>query len=457
MTAATSTSRLLRALVVAALITVTVGVIGADAAAANDFTDGDDATGTLDIKDASVAFDATNATFTVHTYESFAVSDGVFEFVVDIDGDNISDRFILFADDGSGGLAVVTNNYPRGHVVDFTHSGAELTIVVPRTFLDGASAATFEVLAVGNQDVDVAPDVPPVLIEAVPRVAGGDRIATAIESCFEIEGSADAIVLARADGFADALAGGPLAAAKNGCLLLTPRDSLDSRALAEIQRVLPAGKDVYLLGGEGALGPGVATAVSGAGYNVIRLGGDTRFATALKIATDPQGLDTPATIFLATGTNFPDALGAGPAAATRDAAILLSNDSTLSDDVAAFFQSHPGETVFAVGGPAAAAMPAATPVVGTNRYDTSVQLAQMFFDGPSTVGVASGVNFPDALAGGAAMARGEFPMLLTDPASLPDEVAAYLQDTAPFEAWLFGGPSAVSDDVAGQIGTILVG
>src|SRR4051794_24893409 len=121
------------------------------------------------------------------------------------------------------------------------------------------------------------------------------------------------MVLARDDGFADALAGGPLAAANNGCLLLTPTGALDARSLAEIQRALPSGGTVFLLGGEGALGPGVAAAVSNAGYNPVRLGGANRYETAVKVATD--GLGSPSVAFIATGTNFPDALGAGPATA----------------------------------------------------------------------------------------------------------------------------------------------
>ena len=63
----------------------------------------------------------------------------------------------------------------------------------------------------------------------VTRVAGVSRITTTTavsQRGFPNRGSAGAAVLARADGFADALAGGPLAAAKNGPLLVTFPDSL---------------------------------------------------------------------------------------------------------------------------------------------------------------------------------------------------------------------------------------
>lgn len=443
-----------RALTMTVMITALVGVAGMSPASANTLADANDTAGTLDIKSASVTFDATNATFSVETYESFAATDGVIEFLVDLDGDGFTNRNILFGVTGSDTEAVLSHNWPRGSLVSATHTGAHLDVVVSRALLDNASSATINVISLSPQGFDGVPDQESVFLAPVDRISGSDRIATSIESCFQFDGTADSIVLARSDGFADALAGGPLAAAKNGCLLLTPTGSLDPRVLTEMQRVLPSGSTVYLLGGEAALDPAVANAVTGAGYQAVRLGGDTRFATALKVATD--GLGSPGTIFLATGTNFPDALGAAPAAAKRNAAILLSNGSTLTDDVAAFFQSHPSDTVFAIGGPAAAAMPSATAIVGANRYDTAAKLATTFFDHPPDVGVASGVNFPDALAGGASMGSIGQPMLLTDPNALSPEVSSYLQNVAPGDAYLFGGTGAVSEAVAQQLSDVIV-
>jgi hypothetical protein len=97
------------------------------------------------------------------------------------------------------------------------------------------------------------------------RIAGANRQATAVavsQSAFPTNGSASAVVLARADVFADALAGGPLAAAKHAPLLLTSSGALDPLTKAEIQRVLAPGGAVYLLGGSGALSDAVAAAIT---------------------------------------------------------------------------------------------------------------------------------------------------------------------------------------------------
>ena len=54
-------------------------------------------------------------------------------------------------------------------------------------------------------------------------------------------------------------------------------------------------------------------------------------------------------------------------------------------------------------GPAAAADPAAQPLVGPDRYATSIVVARELFPSPSIVAVASGEAFPDALSGGEAV------------------------------------------------------
>jgi hypothetical protein len=62
-------------------------------------------------------------------------------------------------------------------------------------------------------------------------------------------GQADAVVLATGNGFADALAGVPLAAKANGPLLLVDGNSATVRrdVLDEIERVLKPGGTVYVL------------------------------------------------------------------------------------------------------------------------------------------------------------------------------------------------------------------
>jgi len=296
---------------------------------------------------------------------------------------------------------------------------------------------------------------PPTYRHPVNRLAGSDRIATAIaasQSGYPTAGSAGAAVLATAFDFPDALSGTPLAAKVKGPLLLTHSGALDTSVGDEIRRAVPPGGNVYLLGGEAALSAAVASQVQSLGYTVVRYGGANRFATAVQIAQ--AGLGNPTTILEATGLNFADALAGGAAAAHRNAAVLLTNGSTQASETAAYLGAHSSDKRYALGGPAAAADSSATPEVGQDRYQTAVFVASAFFSQPTTLGGATAFAFPDALSGGAAIAKRGGPMLLIPPSGpLPGPVSDYLQGNAGSltSATVFGGPLAVGDDVVAEI------
>lgn len=283
------------------------------------------------------------------------------------------------------------------------------------------------------------------------RVSGADRIETGIvvsQGGWD-DDSALAVVLSRSDGFADAMAGTPLAVAKGGPLLLNPPDALDPRVLVEIDRLLAPGSTVYLLGGASALSPAVETALTAAGYVVVRYSGATRFDTAIQVAD--VGLGNPDLLLLTNGLDFPDALPAGTAAGANGGAVLLTSGPTMPTSLQAYLDAHPTAITFAIGGPAASAAPAATPVIGTTRFHTSALVADLFFDAPFGVGLASGLNYPDALTGGTDAAWGGVPLLLTPADALDPSVEAYIDtnhDSVDI-ALVYGGVAAVKDSVLG--------
>lgn len=294
--------------------------------------------------------------------------------------------------------------------------------------------------------------------EGVERVAGADRIGTAIATsqASYADGAAATVLLTRGDDFADALAGTPLAVAADGPLLLTPSAELASGVLTEIGRVLPTGGTVHLLGGTAALSPEVATALEDAGYATVRLGGADRYATAVRIA---EVLGDPSEVFVTTGLDFPDALAAGTAAAVRGAAVLLTAGASPAPATTFYLAGRDDVTVVAVGGPAATAHPDATPVVGADRDATAVALAKRYFDAPAHVGVARRDVFADALGGGVQAARIGAPLLLTGAADVPPATAAYLCAVADgaLGAVVWGGEEAIGPAVFQTIADRLAG
>jgi len=290
----------------------------------------------------------------------------------------------------------------------------------------------------------------------VTRASGADRYATAIavsQTGF-LDHSASAVVLATGDEYPDALVGTPLAAAKAGPLLLTHGASLPAATKSEIQRVLKPGGTVYVLGGTAVVPQAVADSLVDLGYKVVRYSGQDRYGTAVKVA---EALGSPATVLLATGRGFADALAAGTGAAKAGGAVLLTDGDSLPDVTVAYLKSFHG-TLQAVGGPAASAVPTAKPLVGADRYQTSVAVAQALFPNPTGVGVATGSAFPDALAGGALLGKLGQPLVLASPSGLSRKVTEYLTGVkgTAITARLFGGtgvlPASVQSSVASALG-----
>jgi YVTN family beta-propeller protein len=301
------------------------------------------------------------------------------------------------------GEATCTVTFPSAgtHSITATYSGR------PGYTASTASPLTLTV-APGH-----APPAPPAPSSAtVSRVAGADRYATAAAASAAKFGNgvADAVVLASGVDYPDALAGVPLATKKHAPLLLTTGATLPEVTRTELRRVLPTGRTVYVLGGTAAIPASISTELTSLGYTVERIGGPNRNATALKVA---DALGDTATILLASGRDYPDALAAGPAAAHTGGVVLFTNGTALDSATTAYLAAHHG-TVYAVGGPAAAARPTATRIVGADRYATANAVAARFFPAPTHTAVASGSGFPDALTGGTLVAGDHGPLLLAD-------------------------------------------
>lgn len=302
----------------------------------------------------------------------------------------------------------------------------------------GAGPATFLSLA-----IQAAPFDPSLLLT---RLAGTGRVETAIAISQESfsDHPAHAVVLARADDFPDAVTGGPLARRHNAPPLLTSSNELFDPVREEVSRVLRPDGIIYLLGGAAALSETVETQAGGLGYDVVRLAGATRFETAIEISRHIRIPHTSVT--LATGLDFPDPL---TAAASAEGVVLLTAGDQAHPATAAYLATM-DEQLYAVGSPAAAAHPEATPLVGDTREGTAVAVAEALAS-PAEISMARRDAFPDALAGSA---RGG-PLLLTYSHTLSPETAAYLcgHQAAIQRGWIYGGTTAIDDDVRNDAGS----
>ena len=189
-----------------------------------------------------------------------------------------------------------------------------------------------------------------------------------------------------------------------------------------------------------------------------RLAGADRFGTAVAVSKSgfPNGAPV---VYLASGTNFPDALAAGPIAAHDGGPLLLTRPDVLPGAIAAEIARLDPVRVVIVGGTGAVTagvqksiaklVPTATVsrVAGKDRYETARALIRTAF--PSTIPslyIATGKVFADALSAGAAAATTGGAVLLVDgtTAVLPTATTALLDTLQPAGVTVVGGVGAVS-------------
>jgi Tol biopolymer transport system component/putative cell wall-binding protein len=195
------------------------------------------------------------------------------------------------------------------------------------------------------------------------------------------------VVLSRDDTFPDSLAGSALTG--EGPLLFTATAALTPATRQQIDRLLPPGGRVYLLGGTGAIGPAVEQELVAAGFDVRRLAGSSRIETALAVADEARRLYDTDQVLLARAFNAPgnetsgwaDSVSAGGLAAWSGVPVVITPSDALHPSVGQWLQANAIAETYLLGGEAAlsAAVQSAVPnpfrVAGAERTETAARIA----------------------------------------------------------------------------------
>lgn len=298
---------------------------------------------------------------------------------------------------------------------------------------------------------------------AVVRHAGGERIETAaaISAASFNPGVATAYI-ARADEFPDALAGGPIAGLGGAPILLVYPQELPEATTQELRRLRPG--RIAVLGGARAISEAVVDGLRPLTEGeVVRLAGGNRFATAATIALDrfPEPVDT---VFVATGQVFADALSGGPAAALVESPILLVAQNLLPRETVEALGVLRPRRIVVLGGSAAVsdtvvgqlgqhATDGVTRWFGRTRFETSAVISSRSFDPAAvhTVLLATGLKFPDSLAGAPAAFLHKAPLLLVTQDTIPEAVRNEIARLGPAVVVLLGGGGVIGDAIADAV------
>jgi len=294
------------------------------------------------------------------------------------------------------------------------------------------------------------------------RVGGGDRYETAVAISQRLIGDGErapiAFVASGVD-FPDALAGAAAAANLGGPVLLSRQDGLPEAVATELARIDP--EQVIVLGGTAALSTQVeADIAANVAGTVTRLAGTDRYETAALVADFAFDSGVPV-VFIASGASFPDALAGAAAAGSLGGPVLLTKPSAVPAATSSRVTALAPETVILLGGEAVVGPDtqqihdgAAIRIGGADRYATAAGVANYLDQRGGGAYLASGVSFPDALAGAALAGYEGSPVLLVRPDSVPDVVALQLRLQDPERITVLGGESAVSAEAANNAATV---
>ncbi|WP_382309644.1 cell wall-binding repeat-containing protein [Herbiconiux sp. UC225_62] len=295
-------------------------------------------------------------------------------------------------------------------------------------------------------------------LPATSRIAGADRYEVAVQIANGMfPTTAHVLFIASGVNYPDALSAGPAAAKLGGALLLTLPDRVPDNVAAKVSSLKPG--RIVIVGGVNSVSEAVAgqlkTLVPGA--TVERIGGADRYEVSRAIADKMFGPFAHADV--TTGATFADALSAGAAAGTvGEPVVLVRGDAQTADaPTLALFAAHATSSLTIVGGINSVSAGVETslqkvgPVArigGADRFEASSNLNHAAFAKADTVYLATGLNFPDALAGSVLAGSTKSPLYVVPKSCVPKAVIDDIVRLGAKKVVLLGGPNSLTDEVA---------
>ena len=290
------------------------------------------------------------------------------------------------------------------------------------------------------------PETPAQTPKATTRVAGADRVNTAVEVSKKYYKSAETVIIANSEKFADSLSASALSKALKAPILLVKKDQLDSVVAQEIKRL--GAKNVVVIGGEQSVDKAKNSLSK---YNVQTIAGSDRYETSAKIAQEIIKRTGTTQAVIASGETFADALTVAPLANKNNMPILLVQPNNIPKATQEVLKQIKNTII--VGGEktisnqVANKLPNATRIAGANRYETAKKIYEYGFKDRSEVNIANGTNFADSLVIGSI----DCPILLAESNEVPESTKQAIKDSKFEKVNVFGGENSIDESVVKEL------
>ena len=291
------------------------------------------------------------------------------------------------------------------------------------------------------------------------RLSGRSRYETAVEISKSKFSSSKYVVLANGQAPNDILVASSLAGNLKAPILITDRNSLKASTKAEIQRLNAS--NIIVVGGSSKISSSVISSLKSMGKSVEVINGSSDADMSVKIANRAMEIKATNTVILSSEKSLPDSLSASALAAKNGYPIIYTGQNAISGVAKSFIKSGKISNVIIVGGDQAVSNgvlnvvksmgKSVNRVYGRSRYDTSLSIAKSYFNGSSTVGLATGAEFVDSLTAGPVSGLNNQAIVLVSNNTLSSGIRDYIKSTGAKSVYLYGGTAWLSEGFRSEV------
>ncbi|MGG7165360.1 cell wall-binding repeat-containing protein [Clostridium ihumii] len=296
----------------------------------------------------------------------------------------------------------------------------------------------------------------------------GNRIhgLTRYETAYEIskkgwkDNEGKYVVLASGEDYPDALCAVPLATKYNAPILLTRKDTLDTKLVDELKRL--GTSKIFIVGGSGVISENIQNQLNKLNITTERIGGINRYETSILVA---KHIDHRGVIAVATGEDYPDALSIASIAAGSNMPIILTPKDSMLDETRNYINDEKFHRTYIIGGDGVVSnnvqsqVPNPKRISGLDRYETNQKVVEEFYYDINfkNVYVAVGNNYPDALSVAALAGKNGNAVILANSVSsntaISDSIGngyKYIENLS-----ILGSKSIISDEYLNMNGIVV--
>lgn len=254
-------------------------------------------------------------------------------------------------------------------------------------------------------------------------LVGEDRYDTAIKVSKSGWSSSDNVVLINGNSIADALSSTPFAGCKDAPILLTQSNKLNLSTMSEIERL--GAKNIYIVGGESSIDSNLEKSLRLKGYNIIRISGNNRYETSLKIAEEINKISNISKISVVNGEKgLADAVSIGSVGAQKCIPIVLTDKMGNTQGIDKIIKDCKVSKLYIVGGKSVLSdslhskVENSQRISGRDRNETNIKVMEEFYGEKlnnlyvAKNGMDRQDNLIDALSVGVLAGKNQSPVML---------------------------------------------